>query len=225
MPILDLVLKGGILMIPIAICSVFALGIIVERLIRYRNAKTNFKKLTDKLESLIIGNKVSEARLLCEESKGVIACLFNVALQELHKTSDLNNPAEDELKITRRTIDEELQVSVIPYLEKHLNALDTLARGTPLLGLLGTVIGMIRVFFTIGISEAGANPEVLAKGIGLALITTAAGLIVAIPCFFMHRYFIGRLDHLLEDAQKAKVWLLGQLAKRRLISMVGNNAR
>ena len=67
----SIVRGGGLLMIPIAICSVFALGIIVERLIRYRNAKTNFKKLTDKLESLIIGNKVSEARLLCEESKGV----------------------------------------------------------------------------------------------------------------------------------------------------------
>ena len=121
--------------------------------------------------------------------------------------------------------DEELQVSVIPDLEKHLNALDTLARGTPLLGLLGTVIGMIRVFFTIGISQSGANPEVLAKGIGLALITTAAGLIVAIPSFFMHRYFIGQLDQLMEEAQKAKVWLLGQLTKRRLISMVGGNDR
>jgi biopolymer transport protein ExbB len=62
---------------------------------------------------------------------------------------------------------------------------------------------------------------VLAKGIGLALITTAAGLIVAIPSFFMHRYFIGQIDYFLEEAQKAKGWLLAQLAKRRLISMVG----
>ncbi len=58
-----------------------------------------------------------------------------------------------------------------------------------------------------------------AKGIGLALITTAAGLIVAIPSFFMHRYFQGRLDYLLTEAQKAKVWLIGQLAKRRQISL------
>ena len=223
MSILDLVLKGGVLMIPIAICSIFAFGIIVERLIRFRKAKTDFKKLAEKLESLIIGNKVSEARLLCEESQGFIANMFKLALQELHRTSDLDTPMEDEIQSARRIIDEELQISVIPYLEKNLNALDTLARGTPLLGLLGTVIGMIRVFFTIGVSQSGANPELLAQGIGLALITTAAGLIVAIPSFFMHRFFIGRLDQLLEDAERAKVWLLGHLAKRRLISMVGNN--
>lgn len=223
MLIVDLILKGGVLMIPIAICSVYTLGIIIERLIRYRKAKTNFQKLTEKLESLIIGNKVSEARLLCGESKGLIAALFKLTLQELDQSSDLNNPMENELNAIRRIFDEELQTSIIPDLEKHLNALDALARGTPLLGLLGTVIGMIRVFFTIGTSQAGANPEVLAKGIGLALVTTAAGLVVAIPSFFMHRYFIGQLDQLLAEAHKAKVWLLGQLAKRRLISMVGNN--
>jgi biopolymer transport protein ExbB len=110
----------------------------------------------------------------------------------------------------------------MPALEKRLNTLDALARGTPLLGLLGTVIGMIRVFFTIGVSQNVPDPSVLSKGIGLALVTTAAGLIVAIPSFFMHRYFIGRVDYLLEEAQKAKGWLLAQLAKRRLISRIGD---
>ena len=72
MSIVDLIIKGGILMIPIALCSVFSLSVIVERLIRYRKAKGNVSKLTDKLGPLIIGNKVSEARLLCEESGGLI---------------------------------------------------------------------------------------------------------------------------------------------------------
>ena len=225
MSIWDLILKGGILMIPIAICSVYALGIIIERLIRYRKAKTNFNRLAEKLESLIIGNKISEARVLCEESKGIIAHLFTLSLQELQKASDSNKPIEDELKVTRRIVDEELQVTIVPSLEKHLNALDTFARGTPLLGLLGTIMGMIRVFFSMGVSQSAANPEILAKGIGLALITTAAGLIVAIPSFFMHRYFVGQLDRLLEDAQRAKIWLIGQLAKRQLMTMVGTNER
>jgi biopolymer transport protein ExbB len=219
MSIVDLIIKGGILMIPIALCSVFSLGVIVERLISYRKAKGNVSKLTDKLGPLIIGNKVSEARLLCEESGGLIARIFQVALQELQKQPDMEKPVEDEINITRRVFDEELQVSITPALEKQLNTLDTLARGTPLLGLLGTVIGMIRVFFTIGIGQSVPDPSVLAKGIGLALITTAAGLIVAIPSFFMHRYFIGRVDYFLEEAQKAKGWLLTQLAKRRLLSM------
>ena len=219
MSILDLMIKGGLLMIPLTLCSVFSLGIIVERLIRYRKARGNFNKLTEKLEPLIVGNKVSEARLLCEESGGIIPDIFRVALQELQKEPDMTQPVEDEIEVTRRVIDEELQVSVLPALEKHLNALDTLSRGTPLLGLLGTVLGMIKVFFTIGIGQSVPDPSVLAKGIGLALITTAAGLIVAIPSFFMHRYFIGQIDYFLEEAQKSKGWLLAQLAKRRLISM------
>ena len=223
MSLMNLILKGGVLMIPIIVCSVYSLGIIIERLISYRKARGNVKKLTEKLEPLIIGNKVGEARLLCEESGGFIPRMFRVALQELQKESDVKKPVEDEINVTQRVIDEELQVSVVPALERHLNTLDSLARGTPLLGLLGTVIGMIRVFFTIGIGQSVPDPAVLAKGIGLALITTAAGLIVAIPAFFMHRYFIGQVDYLLEEAQKAKGWLLAQLAKRRLISTVGDH--
>lgn len=217
---ISLIIKGGVLMIPIIVCSVYSLGIIIERLIKYRKARGNVKRLTGKLEPLIIGNKVSEARVLCEESEGFIPKIFSIALQELQKESDVKKPVEDEINVTRRVMDEELQVSVVPALEKHLNTLDALARGTPLLGLLGTVIGMIRVFFTIGIGQSVGDPTALAKGIGMALITTAAGLIVAIPSFFMHRYFIGQVDYLLEEAQKAKGWLLGQLAKRRLISTV-----
>ena len=220
MSIIDLILKGGLLMIPISLCSIFAVGIIVERTLHFRKAQSNVNKLREKLEPLIIGNKISEGRLLCEESGGIISDIYRVALQELQKESDMTQPVEDEIEVTRRVIDEELQITVLPALEKHLNALDTLARGTPLMGLLGTILGMIKVFFTIGIGQSVPDPSVLAKGIGLALITTAAGLIVAIPAFFMHRYFVGKVDYFLEEAQRAKGWLLAQLAKRRLISMV-----
>ena len=219
MSIIDLILKGGLLMIPISLCSIFAVGIIVERVIHFRKAQGNVNKLREKLEPLIIGNKISEGRLLCEESGGIISDIYRVALLELQKESDMTQPVEDEIEVTRRIIDEKLQVSVLPALEKHLNALDTLARGTPLMGLLGTILGMIKVFFTIGIGQSVPDPSVMAKGIGLALITTAAGLIVAIPAFFMHRYFVGKVDYFLEEAQRAKGWLLVQLAKRRLISM------
>ena len=219
MSIIDLILRGGPLMIPISLCSIFAVGIIVERVIHFRKAQGNVNKLREKLEPLIIGNKVSEGRLLCEESGGIISDIYRVALLELQKESAMTQPVEDEIEVTRRVIDEELQVSVLPALEKHLNALDTLARGTPLMGLLGTILGMIKVFFTIGIGQSVPDPSVLAKGIGLALITTAAGLIVAIPAFFMHRYFVGKVDYFLEEAQRAKGWLLAQLAKRRLLSM------
>ena len=216
---IDVVTKGGWLMIPIAICSVFALGIILERLVSYSRIKGNIQKITQKLAPLIIGNKISEARLLCEESKGFISQMFLVALQELG-SDDQSNPSMDEdIALVQRILDEEIQVSIIPSLERRLNALDTLARGTPLLGLLGTVIGMIKIFFTLGIGDGVLDPALLSKGIGLALVTTAAGLVVAIPCFFLHRYFQGKVDRLVTDAQKAKAWFIGQLAKRYQIFM------
>lgn len=220
MLLIDVMIKGGWLMIPITLCSVFSLGIIFERLVRYSRIKGNIRKITQKLGPLIVGNKFSEASLLCEENKGFISRLFLVALQELRKDSPLNRSVDEEIGLTQRILDEEIQVTIIPSLERRLNALDTLARGTPLLGLLGTVIGMIKVFFTLGIGQSAPDPALLAKGIGLALITTAAGLIVAIPSFFMHRYFQARVDHLVTDAQKAKVWFIGQLAKRHQISLV-----
>ncbi|MEE9537503.1 MAG: MotA/TolQ/ExbB proton channel family protein [Desulfobacterales bacterium] len=225
MPLIEIFHKGGVLMIPITLCSIFALGIILERLVCYSRAKGNIKKLTKKLEPLVVGNKLSEAGVLCEETRGFISRLFLVTLQELQKESHFNRPIEEEMNLTRRVMDEELQVTILPALEKRLNALDTLARGTPLLGLLGTVIGMIKVFFTLGIGQSAPDPAVLAKGIGLALITTAAGLIVAIPSFFMHSYFQGRIDYLLTEAQKGKSWMMGQLAKRRLISVGDEHER
>jgi biopolymer transport protein ExbB len=223
MLLIDVIIKGGWLMIPISLCSIFSLGIILERLVRYSRIKGNIKKITEKLAPLIIGNKLSEASLLCEENKGFISRLFLVALQELQKDLQTNRSFDEELGLAQRILDEEIQVTIIPTLEKRLNALDTLARGTPLLGLLGTVFGMIKVFFTLGIGQSAPDPALLARGIGLALITTAAGLIVAIPSFFMHRYFQGRVDHLVIEAQKSKVWFIGQLAKRHQITLVDSH--
>lgn len=225
MLLIDIIMNGGWLMVPILLCSVFSLGIILERLVSYAKTKGNLKQLTEKLAPLIIGNKFSEASLLCEENKGFISQLYFIALQEFQKDSQINRSAEDEIELVQRILDEEIHVSILPDMEKYLNALDTLARGTPLLGLLGTVIGMIKVFFTLGIGQSTPDPAILAKGIGLALITTAAGLIVAIPSFFMHRYFQGRVDHFMTEAQKAKAWFIGQLAKRHQISLVTNHEK
>jgi biopolymer transport protein ExbB len=222
MLLIDVVTKGGWLMIPIVICSVFALGIILERLVSYSRIKGNIQKITQKLAPLIIGNKISEARLLCEESKGFISHMFLVALQELQSDEQSSQSMDENIALVQRILDEEIQVTIIPSLERRLNALDTLARGTPLLGLLGTVIGMIKIFFTLGIGDSVPDPALLSKGIGLALITTAAGLVVAIPSFFLHRYFQGKVDRLVTDAQKAKAWFIGQLAKRYQISMASS---
>lgn len=210
MYIFNLIAKGGPLMIFILLCSVIVLGIIIERFIAYQRARCKVKGLKPELESLIVDNKIEEAITLCKKTEGLIPELFQVGLQNIQ----VGNAGE--IETTKKVMDEKLQVSAIPDLEKHLNTLDALARGTPLLGLLGTVLGMIKVFFVVGGGNIG-DPERMAQGIAWALMTTAAGLVVAIPAFFAHRYFIGQVDYLLTDVQANQGWLLNQIAKRSLI--------
>ena len=107
MSLTDILFKGGFLMIPISLCSVFALGIILERLVKYARVAGNFKKLTSKLEPLIVGNKLGEAILLCEESKGSISRLYLIALQELQKSRHVKRSIEEEITSSREVMDEE----------------------------------------------------------------------------------------------------------------------
>ena len=111
---------------------------------------------------------------------------------------------------------EEVGRHVVHELERYLNALGTIAAITPLLGLLGTVIGMIKVFTVITVQGVG-NPEVLAEGISQALITTATGLSVAIPALLFHRHFQRRVDDLVvtmeQEALKMVEVLLGQRSR------------
>ncbi|MCL4147905.1 UNVERIFIED_CONTAM: hypothetical protein GTU68_043178 [Idotea baltica] len=109
---------------------------------------------------------------------------------------------------------EEVGGHVAHELEKYLNALGTIAAVTPLLGLLGTVIGMISVFTNITSVGVG-NPAQLAGGISTALVTTASGLMVAIPSLMFYRYFRGRVDGLVVDMEKESLKLVDVLQKRQ----------
>jgi biopolymer transport protein ExbB len=191
------------------------LGVIIERFIAYRRARCKIEMLKSDLESLIIGNKIEEALFICKKTRGLIPKIFYTGLQSIIHAGT-NGRSKNEIEIAKNAITEILQVSTLPYLERDLNVLDTLARGTPLLGLLGTVLGMIKVFFIVGGGNIG-DPEKMAQGIAWALMTTAAGLLVAIPAFFAHRHFIGQVESLLIDIQKNQIWLFNQLTKRALI--------
>jgi len=109
---------------------------------------------------------------------------------------------------------EEVGGHVAHELERYLNALGTIAAVTPLLGLLGTVVGMIKVFTNITNVGVG-NPALLAGGISTALVTTASGLMVAIPSLMFYRYFRGRVDGLVIDMEKESLKLVDVLQKRQ----------
>ena len=180
----ELVQAGGWLMIPILLCSVIAAGISVERLWTLRAEQVAPRDLLAQVWIWIRNNEMDNGRLRAVKSSSPLGQILAAGITSHRRGRD----------VMKESI-EEVANHVVHELERYLNTLGTVAAITPLLGLLGTVIGMIKVFTAIQLEGTG-NAAVLAGGISEALITTAAGLTVAIPSLFFHRYFQRKIDEL-----------------------------
>ncbi len=180
---MSLLIKGGILMIPILICSVVAVAIIIERLVRIRKVRSENGRFVAAIRGRIRKGNLAEAVHVCEENP--TSPLSIIFLEALHHV-----PLGE--KRTREAISEagERQAE---HMEKHVGGLATIAGGAPLLGFLGTVLGMIQAFQRIEALGGNVDASVLAGGIWAALLTTAAGLTVAVPTFFAHNYIVSRI--------------------------------
>lgn len=175
---------GGWLMIPILLCSVASVAIIVERFWSLQSKKIAPLNLVAQVWQWYKSNSLDENRIDALSSNSPLGRILAAGLM------NRNHPRE----VMKESI-EDTGRQVVHELERFLNSLGTIAAITPLLGLLGTVIGMIKVFTAI-MSHGVGNPSVLAGGISEALITTAAGLFVAIPTLIFYRYFRGKVDSL-----------------------------
>jgi len=180
----ELVQAGGWLMIPILLCSVVAAGISVERFWTLRAEQVAPRDLLTQVWTWIRNNEMDSSRLREVKSGSPLGQILAAGITSHRRGRD----------VMKESI-EEVANHVVHELERYLNTLGTVAAITPLLGLLGTVIGMIKVFTAIQLEGTG-NAAVLAGGISEALITTAAGLTVAIPSLFFHRYFQRKVDEL-----------------------------
>lgn len=180
----ELVQAGGWLMIPILLCSVVAAGISVERFWTLRPEQVAPRDLLTQVWTWIRNNEMDSSRLREVKSGSPLGQILAAGITSHRRGRD----------VMKESI-EEVANHVVHELERYLNTLGTVAAITPLLGLLGTVIGMIKVFTAIQLVGTG-NAAVLAGGISEALITTAAGLTVAIPSLFFHRHFQRKVDEL-----------------------------
>ena len=189
-------------MVPILLCSVVAMAIVVERFWTLQSAKIAPAGLVMQVWEWARADELDDARVRTIQGGSPLGRLLAAGLA--------NRQAERE--IMKEAI-EEVGRHVVHELERYLNALGTVALITPLLGLLGTVIGMIKVFTVITVQGVG-NPEVLADGISQALITTATGISVAIPALLFYRFFQRRVDELVitmeQEALKMVEVLHGQ---------------
>ncbi|NOR68888.1 MAG: MotA/TolQ/ExbB proton channel family protein [Methylomarinum sp.] len=178
----ELIKNGGWLMLPIIFCSIGAMAIIAERFWSLQRKKILPPQLVPHVWQLINQNKLDEPTLRQVKQSSPLGAIL---------ASGLVN--RDHGREMMKTSIEETGRQVVHELEQFLNSLGTIASVTPLLGLLGTVVGMIKVFSAIMIHGVG-DPGILAGGISEALITTAAGLTVAIPSLIFHRYFERLVD-------------------------------
>jgi len=182
--VLELIKAGGWLMLPIILCSIISLAIIAERFWSLQKKRIAPKNLVARVWQWENVGHLDRKRIQTLRNSSALGRILAAGLVN----------RQHEREVMKESI-EEVGRHVAHDLERFLNTLGTIASITPLLGLLGTVIGMIKVFAVITAHGVG-DPSILAEGISEALITTAAGLSVAIPTLMFHRYFRGKVDGL-----------------------------
>ncbi|MCR5725691.1 MAG: MotA/TolQ/ExbB proton channel family protein [Treponema sp.] len=187
---IDLLKSGGLLMIPIIICGIAATYIIIERCVYFSSIKKRDAVLLENIADAIIRRDFSAADAFCVSAGTPVAQVIRKAITcRSMQESDMREMVQTKMD------------SVIPQFEHLLTMLGTIANISTLLGLFGTVTGNIRAFGILGGGGSMGNPAVLAGAIAEALMTTAAGLFVAIPSLVFHNFFVNRVNHAITDMQ------------------------
>lgn len=206
---LELIKAGGLLMWPILLCSVLSLAIVIERFWSLRTERITPKNLVSKVWQWAKTGHLDAKRINDIRTQSPLGRLLAAGLANM----------KHDREVMKESI-EEVGRHVAHELERFLNTLGTIAQIAPLLGLLGTVIGMIKVFSVITTQGVG-DPSVLAEGISMALITTAAGLTVAIPTLMFYRYFRGRVDELVLTMEQESLKLVEVIHGQREQDVAG----
>ena len=199
----ELIVRGGVLMWPILLCSIVALTIIIERFLALRRADVDAREFMDAMRQVLRQDRVQEALEQCDESNAPIARIMKAGILK-H-----NRPKDD----IREAIEDAARFEV-PRLERYLSGLATCATVAPMLGLLGTVQGMIKCFAQIQNKRGQVSPADLAEGIGNALVATAAGLVVAIPALIVYNYFVTRVQGMVTEMEASSSELMDLLTRR-----------
>ncbi|MDD3576828.1 MotA/TolQ/ExbB proton channel family protein [Halothiobacillus sp.] len=198
---MELVLAGGGMMIPIILASIIALAIIFERLWALRYSRLMGGDPVGTVESWIASKQLTQNKVAELARMSPLGLVLASGLQDVGSAEAMRNRIEDAGR------------HVAHQMERYLNTLGTIAVISPLLGLLGTVVGIIDVFQAITTSggAAGINPELLAGGISKALVTTAGGIMVAVPAYIFHRYFRGLVDERIIEMEREAIRLVDMI--------------
>lgn len=201
--LVDLFIQGGFVMWPILVLVIWALSTIIWKIVSLSYAKVNIQDFLENIVKLVSEKKYDEAIKLCEQTRGPVAVIIHSGLLKIDKG----------VEAVEKAI-ENAGVMEMAFLEKGFIPLSTTINLAPMFGFFGTIVGMIRAFRDIA-AAGEVEPTIVASGIEIALITTAAGLAVAIPVQFFNNMFLGMVDGLVMDMQRGSEKLIETLVENR----------
>ena len=201
---IDLAMAGGPLMIPLVICSIIAIYIFVERLRTINRANVSSDSFMSKIKELVVKGDINGAKILCAQYDTPVARMIEKGVTRI------GSP----LKNIEAATENVGKIEVF-RLEKNLSVLATIAGAAPMIGFLGTVIGMVSAFIAIAQEEGSVSPKLLADGIYTAMVTTVAGLIVGIIAYLGYNYLVTRVSKVVHRMEYSSIEFIDLLQEPR----------
>ncbi|MCU0358567.1 MAG: MotA/TolQ/ExbB proton channel family protein [Cyclobacteriaceae bacterium] len=202
--IIELALAGGFMMIPIVLLSVVAIYIFVERFLTINKANQDPAAFMGKVKEQVLKGDINGAKMLCAQTDTPIARMIEKGI------SRIGSP----LKNIEASIENVAKIEIFK-LEKNLSTLATISGSAPMMGFLGTVIGMVQAFIAISQQEGSVSPKLLSSGIYTAMITTVAGLIVGIIAYLAYNYLVSRVQKVIHKMEYTSIDFVDLLQEPR----------
>ena len=202
--VMDLLFKGGFMIIPILLLFIITIYILIERILVINKESKSPKNFTDEIIKRINNNDINGAKLICDDTNNPIARMILKGL----------NKIESSLKNIETSIENVGKIEIY-NLEKNLSLLATISGAAPMMGFLGTVTGMIQAFISIAQEEGAVSPKLLSSGIYEAMITTAAGLFVGIVAYLAYNYLVSRVEKLIHRMEYSTIEFIETLQSKR----------
>ena len=202
--VMDLLFKGGFMMIPILLLFIITIYILIERILVINKESKSPKNFTDEIITRVNNNDINGAKLICDDTNNPIARMILKGL----------NKIENSLKNIETSIENVGKIEIY-NLEKNLSLLATISGAAPMMGFLGTVTGMIQAFISIAQEEGAVSPKLLSSGIYEAMITTATGLFVGIVAYLAYNYLVSRVEKLIHRMEYSTIEFIETLQSKR----------
>lgn len=202
--VIDLALQGGFMMVPIVLLSFIAIYIFFERFLTINKANQDPGAFMHKVKEQVLKGDINGARLLCSQTDSPIARMIEKGI------SRIGSP----LKNIEASIENVAKIEIFK-LERNLSTLATISGAAPMMGFLGTVIGMVKAFISISQEEGSVSPKLLSDGIYTAMITTVAGLVVGIVAYLAYNYLVSRVQKVIHKMEYTSIDFVDLLQEPR----------